>query len=129
MAREAFFLVENGYASIEDIDRACRNDPGYYLPFAGNCRYIDLMGTYAYGIVMKGLNPELSKDIEIGKFMKNIISEEDFGMENGKGFYEYEKGDSERWHEIFRKFSTQIHEIIKKYPFDNQNLNSHLPLQ
>ncbi|MBL7699895.1 MAG: 3-hydroxyacyl-CoA dehydrogenase [Chitinophagaceae bacterium] len=129
MAREAFFLVENGYASIEDIDRACRNDPGYYLPFAGNCRYIDLMGTYAYGIVMKGLNPELSKDSEVAHFMKTTISEENLGMENGKGFYEYENGDSDRWNEIFRKFSVQIHEIIKKYPFDHKNLNSHSPLQ
>lgn len=116
MVREAFFLVENGYASIEDIDRACRNDPGYYLPFAGNCRYIDLMGTYAYGIVMKDLNPELSKDSEVANFMKNTISEENFGMQNEKGFYEYEHGDSDRWNEIFRKFSVQIHEIIKRYP-------------
>src|SRR5690606_19420495 len=59
-AREAFYLVENGYASMESIDRACRNDAGYYLPFAGNFRYMDLMGTYAYGTVMKDLNPELS---------------------------------------------------------------------
>lgn len=26
MMREAFHLVENGYADCEDIDRACRND-------------------------------------------------------------------------------------------------------
>jgi 3-hydroxybutyryl-CoA dehydrogenase len=61
MTREAFYLVENGFASIEDIDRACRNDPGYYLPCAGNFRYIDLMGgAKAYGRVMKDLNTELS---------------------------------------------------------------------
>ncbi|MGH2644513.1 MAG: 3-hydroxyacyl-CoA dehydrogenase NAD-binding domain-containing protein, partial [Chitinophagaceae bacterium] len=57
MMREALYLVKNEYASVEDIDRACRNDAGYYLPFAGNCRYMDLMGTYAYGMVMQELNP------------------------------------------------------------------------
>src|SRR5690606_33165712 len=60
MVREAMFLVDQGYANIEDIDRACRNDAGTYLPFAGNFQYMDLMGTYAYGVVMKKLNNELS---------------------------------------------------------------------
>ncbi|HMI02097.1 MAG TPA: 3-hydroxyacyl-CoA dehydrogenase NAD-binding domain-containing protein, partial [Pedobacter sp.] len=61
MVREAFYLVENGYATVQDIDRACRNDAGYYLPFAGNFRYMDLMGTYSYAEVMKKLNADLSK--------------------------------------------------------------------
>ncbi|MEX0882025.1 MAG: 3-hydroxyacyl-CoA dehydrogenase NAD-binding domain-containing protein, partial [Cyclobacteriaceae bacterium] len=65
LAREAFFLVDQGYVEVADIDRACRNDPGYYLPFAGNCRYMDLMGTFIYGVVMKDLNPELSNAMEI----------------------------------------------------------------
>jgi 3-hydroxybutyryl-CoA dehydrogenase len=29
--REAFYLVENGYATIEDVDRACRNNAGYWM--------------------------------------------------------------------------------------------------
>lgn len=118
MVREAFYLVQNRYASIEDIDRACRNDAGYYLPFAGNCRYMDLMGTYAYGMVMKDLNPDLSKDHHLPEFFKEIIAEGGSGMENGKGFYEYEKEDAKRWDIIFRKFSYQIQEIISKYPFN-----------
>src|SRR5699024_7083286 len=60
MVREAFYLVENGYASVEDVDRACRNDAGMYMPFAGNFRYMDLMGTDVYGVVMEKLNEELS---------------------------------------------------------------------
>ena len=123
MAREAFFLVENGYASIEDIDRACRNDAGYYLPFAGNYRYMDLMGPYAYGLVMKDLNCELSKDQSLPGFLKNIIANGGSGMENNKGFYNYEKDDAEKWYEKFRKFSFQISRIIDKYPFNYRKEN------
>src|SRR5690625_3677449 len=61
MAREAFYLVENDYAFVKDIDRAFRNDAGYYLPFTGICRYMDLMTTYVYGKVMEDLHPDLSK--------------------------------------------------------------------
>lgn len=53
MFREAFFLVENGYVSVEGIDRGCRNDSGYYMTFAGNFRYMDLMGTFIYGSTLR----------------------------------------------------------------------------
>lgn len=118
MTREAFYLVEHGYASVEDIDRACRNDPGYYLPFAGNFRYIDLMGgASAYGRVMKDLNPELSKSVQIPDFFMNAAQQCNGSAENRKGLYEYEEGDTEKWEETFREFSYQIKQVIDKYPF------------
>lgn len=117
MAREAFYLVENGYASVEDIDRACRNDAGYYLPFAGNCRYMDLMGTYIYGIVMKDLNPDLDQDKKIPVFFDDILEKGGKGMENGNGFYPYKDEDVKKWDDTFRKFSYQIKQLMDKYPF------------
>ena len=118
MAREASFLIDNGYASVEDIDRACRNDAGYYLPFSGNCRYMDLMGTYAYGMVMKDLNPDLSKDQEIPEFFKKILAEGGRGIENKKGFYAYSSASVNNWRRTMEKFSYQIQDIIEKYPFN-----------
>jgi len=115
MVREAFYLVENEYASIEDIDRACRNDPGYYLPFAGNCRYMDLMGTYAYGLVMKDLNPDLSKEKKLPGFYTNILEKGAQGMENGKGLYDYKPEDVELWKKMCAEFSFRIEKIIRKY--------------
>ncbi len=118
LIREAFFLIENGYSTVEDIDRACRNDAGYYLPFAGNFRYMDLMGTYAYGMVMKDLNPELSKDEKIPELVTNIIDNGGEGMANNKGFYTYKEGEVKNWEEKFQTFSHEIKEIIDKYPFN-----------
>ena len=118
MTREAFYLVEHGYASVEDVDRACRNDPGYYLSFAGNFRYIDLMGgAAAYGRVMKDLNPELSKSREIPAFFTNAAQQPDGSVENCKGLYEYQDGDMEKWEETFREFSYRIKTLMEKYPF------------
>ncbi|WP_342645591.1 3-hydroxyacyl-CoA dehydrogenase NAD-binding domain-containing protein [Mucilaginibacter sp. CSA2-8R] len=117
LLREAFFLVENNYVTIEDIDRACRNDAGYYMSFAGNFRYMDLMGTYMYGIVMQELNPELSKDTHIPDFCKRLIDTGSKGMITGEGFYHYEPGEAQQWDTVFRKFSYQIQQIIEKYPF------------
>ena len=118
ITREAFFLVDNGYASIEDIDRACRNDAGYYLPFAGNCRYMDLMGTHAYGLVMKDLYKELSQQDKVSDKLADLLADGKLGMEHGNGFYKYTKKAASQWEEKFRQFSFQIKEIIDKYPFN-----------
>ncbi len=118
MTREAFYLVENGFASIEDIDRACRNDPGYYLPFAGNFRYIDLMGgASGFGRVMKALNPELSKAQKMPGFFTDFIEKGEQFMDNNNGIYDYSPGEAEEWKKNFRKYSYQIQAIIGKYPF------------
>jgi 3-hydroxybutyryl-CoA dehydrogenase len=128
MIREAFFLVESGYVSFEDIDRACRNDAGYYLPFTGNFRYMDLMGTYIYGLVMKDLNPELSTDNHIPDFFTVMIENADLGMESGQGFYHYTDKDAENRTDLFKNFSYQIRDIIAKYPFNylqNNTIENH----
>ncbi len=117
MVREAFYLVSNGYASLEDIDRACRNDPGYYLPFAGNFRYMDLMGTSAYGMVMKDLNRELANDTRLPDFFTALLQSGLDGMSGGEGFYRYTDKQVEQWQETFQRFSHQISEIIRRYPF------------
>lgn len=117
MIREAFHLIEKGYVTPEDVDRACRNDPGYYFPFAGNFRYMDLMGAYIYGVVMKDLNPNLSKSSSIPDFFYELITKGHLGMESGKGFFDYEKNEVANWEILFCKFSYQIQEVIDKYPF------------
>jgi len=51
------------------------------------------------------------------------------GMENNKGFYTYKNGDAGRWNEDFRKFSYQIQQIIRKYPFNGENIFFHQNLR
>ena len=117
MARESFHLIDNGYAEVIDIDRACRNDPGYYLSFAGNCRYMDLMGTFLYGVVMKDLNPELSRATGPSKLMEMKLKEGKTGMNSGEGFYHYQEIQKETFEKDFLKFSEIIKELMEKYPF------------
>ncbi|MDR6781976.1 3-hydroxybutyryl-CoA dehydrogenase [Pedobacter africanus] len=116
MAREAFFLLREDYATVEDIDRACRNDPGYYLPFAGNFRYMDLMGTYAYGLVMKELNPELAADTQVPAFFGKLVCEGHTGMASRQGFYQYEAEALRIWQDTFSEFSFQIRDLMQQYP-------------
>lgn len=116
--REAFNLVENGYCTIEDVDRSLRNDVGYYMTFAGPFRCMDLTGIPAYAAVMKDLWPELSCKKEVPEMMKKLVASGAQGTANAKGFYRYTPEQAKRWEKLFLKFSYEIRNLAEKYPED-----------
>lgn len=116
--REAFYLVENGYATVEDVDRACRNNAGYWMTLAGIFRWMDLTGVPAYHNVMKDLFPTLSNSTEIPALIDKIVKEGGKGVANAKGFYEYTAEEAKLWEETFTEFSYEIRKLALKYPAD-----------
>jgi 3-hydroxybutyryl-CoA dehydrogenase len=118
MFREGFNLVENGYATIEDVDRACRNDAGYWMTFCGMFRFMDLTGLQAYHHVIKDLFPTLSNQTEMPKMIDAIAKEGGNGITNGNGFYQYTKEEAAEWERAFEEFSYEINSLAKKYPID-----------
>jgi len=118
MYREAFFLVENGYASVEDVDRACRNNAGYWMTLVGVFRWMDLTGVPAYHTVMKDLFPTLNNKTEVPKLIDDIVKSGGKGVANAHGFYEYTEEEARLWEETFMEFSFEIRRLALKYPAD-----------
>lgn len=118
MFREGFNLVENGYASIEDVDRACRNDAGYWMTFCGMFRFMDLTGLQAYHHVIKDLFPTLSNQTAMPPLIEAIAKEGGNGITNGHGFYKYTKEEAAEWEKAFEEFSYDINTLSRKYPID-----------
>ncbi|MHA4809144.1 3-hydroxyacyl-CoA dehydrogenase family protein [Flavitalea flava] len=118
MYREAFNLVENGYATIEDVDRACRNNAGYWMTLVGVFRWMDLTGVQAYYTVMKDLFPTLSNATEVPRLIEDIVRDGGKGVANAKGFYEYTQEEAKLWEETFVQFSYEIRRLALKYPAD-----------
>ncbi len=118
MYREAFYLVENGYATIEDVDRSCRNDGGHWMPFCGLFRYMDITGLQAYYHVMKDLFPTLNNQTEVPNLIKRIAEDGGTGIINGKGFYNYSKQEAAEWEKAYEEFAFDIRELSNKYPID-----------
>ena len=118
MYREAFSLVENGYATIEDVDRACRNNAGYWMTFVGVFRWMDLTGVAAYHAVIKDLFPTLSNETGTPKLIDEIVKSGGKGILNAKGFYHYTSEEAEMWRKTFEEFSFDIRRLAKKYPVD-----------
>lgn len=118
MYREAMHLVDKDYASVEDVDRACRNVAGYFLPMMGVFRWMDFTGIASYREVMKDLFPTLNNDPVPGKVINDIVDAGGRGVSNGQGFYSYTEEEIEIWKELYSEFSYEIRELTQKYPAD-----------
>lgn len=116
LMREGMHLVENGYASIEDIDRACRNDMGFWMTFAGPFRFMDLTGIPAYLSVMKELFKDLNNSPTPPAFVEKLVASGAKGISNASGFYPYTEASAEKWRQLFVDFSYDIKKISEKYP-------------
>jgi 3-hydroxybutyryl-CoA dehydrogenase len=116
--REAISLVENGYATVEDVDRACRNNAGYWMTLAGVFRWMDLTGVPAYHTVMKDLFPTLNNGTAVPTLIDDIVKQGGKGVANAKGFHKYTPEEAKLWEETFTDFSYKIRALALKYPED-----------
>ncbi len=118
MYREAISLVENGYATVEDVDRSCRNNAGYFMTFVGIFRWMDLTGVPAYHTVMQRLLPTLNNSTEVPELIDKVVREGGRGVANSKGFYDYAPGEAELWEKTFAEFTYEIRDLALRYPAD-----------
>ncbi|MGL4630323.1 MAG: 3-hydroxyacyl-CoA dehydrogenase family protein, partial [Leadbetterella sp.] len=116
MYREAISLVENGYATVQDVDRACRNDGGFWMPFCGLFRYMDITGLQAYYKVMGDLFPTLNNQTHVPKLIEDIAVKGGNGIVNGDGFYKYTKEEAAEWEKSYEEFAFEISRLMSKYP-------------
>lgn len=115
MLREAFNLVENGYATVGDVDRSLRNDLGYWITFAGPFRFMDLTGIPAYLTVMKDLFPDLDNRRTAPEMMEKLVASGAKGVSNAQGFYPYTEQTAEAWEKAFIDFSYDIRKLAEKH--------------
>ncbi len=118
MYREAISLVEGGYATVEDVDRSCRNNAGYFMTIAGVFRWMDLTGVPAYHTVMQRLLPTLNNSTEVPELIDKIVREGGKGIANAHGFHEYTPEEAKLWEETFTEFTYDIRKLALKYPGD-----------
>lgn len=115
MFREACHLVDSGICTVEDVDRSLRNDVGWWMPFVGPFRYMDLMGVEGYVRVMKELLPELSTSPAVPALMRKVVESGGRGISNGKGFYHYTELEAKRWEKLFTRFNYKIRRLAAEY--------------
>jgi 3-hydroxybutyryl-CoA dehydrogenase len=89
MVREVFDLYEKGVASAADIDKAVKGSFGFRLASIGPLLTADLGGIELWLRVSENLLPLIQSSTDPPKALQRLVSQGHFGINTGKGFYDY----------------------------------------
>jgi 3-hydroxybutyryl-CoA dehydrogenase len=87
--REALALLEDGVASVEDIDTVIHTSIGRRWSVAGVFEVFDLAGLDTVHAVATALFPDLSNATGPSAALSDLIARGDLGIKSGRGFYDW----------------------------------------
>jgi 3-hydroxybutyryl-CoA dehydrogenase len=93
MMREAIALVDEGFASAEDVDTAVRYGFGFRYIAAGPLLQKDLAGIDIHCAAAATIYPHLHTNTEPSPLMSGLVARGDYGVKGAsrKGFYEWDE--------------------------------------
>lgn len=89
LLREALYIVEQGYADAEEVDKAITYGQGRRLPVTGPFCSADMGGLDIFHNISSYLFADLSKASESSRLMEKLVAEGNLGLKSGKGFYDW----------------------------------------
>lgn len=94
--REAFYIVEDGVASIEDVDNVMKYGLGRRYACIGPFETIDFGGIDTFFNVGSYMFKELSNSQEVSELLRKLYEEGAYGVKSGSGFYDYSGDKAEK---------------------------------
>lgn len=106
---EAYYLMESGVATAEDIDLAARRLFGPRMCLNGLLRQKDLSGLAVHAAAQKTIVPTLYHNRTPSPLLQNMVARGETGIDAGRGFYEWSGATPE---DLRRRVSKQLEELI-----------------
>lgn len=109
LAREVFYLIETGAASLEDVEKALKYGPGFRGATTGILESADLGGLDIWCTVEDNLFKELNNSDRACDLMKQKVKEGNLGLKTEEGFFKYPKDEKEKIRkDFFRRLIIQL---------------------
>jgi 3-hydroxybutyryl-CoA dehydrogenase len=86
LLKEAIHLVEEGVATLEDVDIIVRTTFGYRLPFFGPFAIADMAGLDIYRDGFRTLQEHYGERMSAPKMLLELVSAGHYGVKKGGGF-------------------------------------------
>jgi len=93
--REALKIVQDGIATVEDVDKAMKYGPGFRYPVLGPFETADLGGLDTFFYISSYLFNELSDEKKPTVLQQELMDNGNLGVKSGKGWYDYSDGKGE----------------------------------
>ncbi|MCL2124611.1 MAG: 3-hydroxyacyl-CoA dehydrogenase family protein [Oscillospiraceae bacterium] len=108
--QEVFYLLDNGYCSPEDIDKAVKAS---FIPRAvvlGLCKRADFGGLDMTANNYKNKSYSMPPEVDMPKTLQEHLDKGELGFKTGKGFYDYSDVDKQA---LTVKRDKQLFEVYK----------------
>lgn len=97
LQREALYIVEQGIADPEDVDRAVKDGFGRRLAVAGPFEIAEPIGWDLEIRIQRILFPDLCASPEPSPLVVEKVERGELGVKTGRGFYEWTEESAEAW--------------------------------
>jgi 3-hydroxybutyryl-CoA dehydrogenase len=92
--REAFHIVQEGIASVEDVDLAIKSGPGLRFPAYGLLEHADMIGLDMQLAIDSYLFADLCNLAGPPTLLEERVARGDFGARSGRGLYDWSTKDA-----------------------------------
>lgn len=115
LMREAIALVDEGFASAEDVDVAVRYGFGFRYIAAGPLLQKDLAGIDIHCAAATTMYPYLNVDKAPAQLMQDLVARGDIGVksQNKRGFYEWDDASIARARERYQVALQKAMQILR----------------
>jgi 3-hydroxybutyryl-CoA dehydrogenase len=89
LTQEVLFLLDNGYATAEDIDEAAKNSFALRTPIVGLVKRFDFAGLDLTQKILRNRRYEPPRLIDHSPSVDRLVAQGKLGAKTGCGFYDY----------------------------------------
>lgn len=89
MAREAFWLIQNGVAEPTDVDKALKFGPAFRYATTGQLEVADFGGLDIWCTVGDNLLKVMDNSQQANPMLRQKVEQGKLGLKAGEGFYDY----------------------------------------
>lgn len=110
MAREIFYLLDGGYATAEEIDRAVKSSLGLRIPAVGVVQRYDYTGLDLALAFERNPSIRLVSKERKPKTLSRLVKQGCLGVKSGRGFYDYTSKNIE---DVLEKRDRKLINLLK----------------